>query len=477
MGARFATIIAVFSLAYGFLLFHLYQVQVMKGGYYAARAASQAEAADGGSSRGAIYFTDSNGNTLPAAVNEDFPIIYAVPKDIADIQEAANILSPIVDIPAANLLKLFSKPKDQYETILRKADKTVAQQIENLKLAGIYTTIESERVYSFDSAGSQVLGYVGPNASNTGESGHYGIESFYNSKLTGTGAMLLGGDVQLTIDPNIQVEAEKVLNDMVKAQHATGGSVIVMDPRTGKILAMGGNPSFDPNNYHDAPIKNFVNTMVQGVYEPGSIFKVLTMAAGLDSGKVTPQTTYNDTGTVKINGYTLTNYDYGTHGGYGPGTTMSNIIEHSINTGAIFVENKTGNDTFLSYMKKFGLDQPTGVDLPGEATGNLRPLTPNRMGHSIVRAGRCGNTSCACFGGRGARKWWCVDASIHQRRAPAANHPPSYQYDNSRASYQDDGFGGGPRGRGDGFRIFARGKDGQCLYPRPRTWRLYRQAH
>ena len=108
---------------------------------------------------------------------------------------------------------------------------------------------------------------------------------------------------------------------------ATGGDVIVMDPMTGKILAMGGTPSFDPNNYSQSPLANFINTNVQGVYEPGSIMKVITMAAGIDAGKITPDTTYDDKGYVNVDGAHITNYNLTTHGPYGADTTMTQVIE------------------------------------------------------------------------------------------------------------------------------------------------------
>jgi cell division protein FtsI/penicillin-binding protein 2 len=384
MGIRFATITGFILVAYGFLLFHLYQVQLVKGGYDAARAESQAMAAASAAAvRGAIYFTDEHGATLPAAVNQDFPIIYAVPKDIGDPQEAANLLSPVLGVPVSSLVSMLSKPNSLYALLARKAPASVAAQVETLaeneNLKGIYVDAEPERLYPLGAVASQLLGYVGPNSSNNGERGYYGIEQYYNSLLTGdvSGTQaVVGSDLTLTIDPNIQVEAEKVLRDLVAANGATGGSVIVADPATGKILAMGSAPSFDPNNYQSSSIANFLDPAVQAVYEPGSIFKVLTMAAGIASGAITPNTTYDDTGSVKINNYTITNYDLATHGPYGPGTTMTNVIEHSINTGAIFAENKTGNATFLKYMKLFGVDQKTGIDLPGEVAGSLRGLTP-----------------------------------------------------------------------------------------------------
>jgi cell division protein FtsI/penicillin-binding protein 2 len=185
----------------------------------------------------------------------------------------------------------------------------------------------------------------------------------------------VGQDLTVTIDPNIQIEAEKILDNLVKTTGATGGDVMVMDPKTGKILAMGGDPSFDPNSYSQFPLGDFLNTDVQGVYEPGSIMKVITMAAGIDAGKITPNTTYDDKGYVNIDHAHITNYNLTTQGAYGAGTTMTQVIEHSINTGAIWAENATGNSIYLSYLKKFGLGDKTGIDLPGEVSGNMSQLT------------------------------------------------------------------------------------------------------
>jgi cell division protein FtsI/penicillin-binding protein 2 len=119
-----------------------------------------------------------------------------------------------------------------------------------------------------------------------------------------------------------------------------------------------------------------LNPMVEEVYEPGSIFKVLTMAAGIDAGKITSSTTYDDKGYVNVDGAHITNYNLTTYGAYGPNTSMTEVIEHSINSGAIFAENQTGNPIFTDYMKKFRLDQKTEIDLPGEVAGNLSQLNP-----------------------------------------------------------------------------------------------------
>jgi cell division protein FtsI/penicillin-binding protein 2 len=177
------------------------------------------------------------------------------------------------------------------------------------------------------------------------------------------------------LDPNIQQQAESVLNKLVFDNGATGGSIIVADPLTGKLLAIASAPTYDPNTYSSFGLKTFLNPITEHIYEPGSVFKVFTMAAGIDSGKLTPDTTYYDSGSVTINGKKITNYSLKTHGAYGK-ATMTNVIEHSINTGAVFAEAKIGNDIFTAYMKKFGLGEKTGVDLPGELSGNLKRLTP-----------------------------------------------------------------------------------------------------
>jgi cell division protein FtsI/penicillin-binding protein 2 len=371
MSFRLTLLIIVLVAGYAFLAFHLSELQLAKGEYYTARADSETLALeDTVATRGSIYFTDDNGNTLPAAVNQDFPIIYAVPTAIQDVDEAANTLAPLLNVPVSSLETIFSRPNDSYETLQKKANASVAEQVSSLNMPGIYADSEAERFYPLGSVASQVLGFVGPNASNTGQSGHYGVEQYYDAPLTA------GNDITLTIDPNIQAEAENILDALVTANNASGGSVIVEDPQTGKILAMGATPDFDPNNYASSSFANFLNPMVEAVYEPGSIFKVLTMAAGIDAGKITSSTTYDDLGYVNVDGAHITNYNLTTYGAYGPNTSMTKVIEHSINSGAIFAENQTGNPIFTAYMKKFRLDQKTGIDLPGEVAGNLSQLNP-----------------------------------------------------------------------------------------------------
>lgn len=395
MVLRFAILIGVLLLAYASALFHVYQLQFTKGDYYLARAESQyLGSASANERRGLIYFTDKDGRHLPAALNKEFPIVYSVPKAIEDAAEAAHIVAPILGKSAEDLQNIFLKKNDSYEVLLKRAGSDVAKTIDGLKLKGIYSDTQAGRLYPLSSLASHLLGFVGPASDGAGESGHYGVEEFYDGELAGaagginknkTASAKSGSDLTLTIDPNIQSEAEKVLASLIGAYDASGGTVIVEDPMTGKIIAMGSLPGFDPNAYASSSLGTFLNPATQKVYEPGSVFKVLTMAAGIDAGKITPDTTYYDTGTLTLNGRTIQNYDLKKHGPYGR-ATMTNVVEHSVNTGAVFAERQIGRIAFTKYMKLFGFSEKTGVDLPGEVAGNLRHLSPKERDIAFATA-------------------------------------------------------------------------------------------
>ncbi|MDP2598257.1 MAG: penicillin-binding protein 2 [Candidatus Liptonbacteria bacterium] len=394
MALRFWFLTGCIIAAFAAIVLRLYQLQFTKGGYYSARAESQYLASSAvTANRGLIYFTDRKGSRLPAALNERFPIIYAVPKAIDDAAEAANVLGPILTRPVADLEKIFSKKSDTYELLQRKADPALARQVEDLNIKGIYVDMLPGRFYPLGSLASHLIGFAGPSKDSAANTGHYGVEEFYDAKLNGGfGANTQKGtnpdpqtDLILTIDPNIQTEAEKVLQNLIADQHADGGTVIVADPQTGKILAMESWPGFDPNSYASSSIASFLNPATQQVYEPGSVFKVLTMAIGIDARKLTPETTYFDKGTVTLNGRTISNYDLKTHGPYGT-VTMTNVIEHSINTGAVHAERLVGRTIFTDYLHRFGFSEKTGVDLPGEVTGNLKRLNPKERDIAFATA-------------------------------------------------------------------------------------------
>jgi cell division protein FtsI (penicillin-binding protein 3)/stage V sporulation protein D (sporulation-specific penicillin-binding protein) len=177
----------------------------------------------------------------------------------------------------------------------------------------------------------------------------------------------------LTIDRSLQFEAESVLNDTVQKHGADSGSVIIMNPKTGAILAMAGSPDFDPNKFNEVTDpKVFSNQSTMGNFEPGSTFKALTMAAAVNEGKLSPDSTYVDTGKVDVDNFTIKNAEPGARGQQ----TMTQVLDFSLNTGAIFAKEQIGNDVFLKYLKNFGFGVKTGIELPEQA-GDLSGLKGN----------------------------------------------------------------------------------------------------
>lgn len=381
---RVNSLIFFFGILYLLLIFYIYQLQFEKRSFFIRQAESQQQASGSLEAlRGNIYFIDRNNNLIPAALNKEYPIIYAVPKEIEDVKTTALKLSGIVNIDSEELEKILNKPNDLYELLVQKATPEQIEKVKNLKLKGIYIKTKLMRFYPFGDLASHVLGFVDQSDGDEKDVGRYGIELFFNNLLAGKPGEIksleiikpeAGKDLVLTIDRNIQAQAEEILKELIRKYQAEAGTVIVQEPQTGKILAMGSFPNFDPNNYSKFNVKTFLNPAVQAVYEPGSVFKLITMAAGIDSGKITPETTYIDTGSVTLNGKTIKNWDLKAHGLQ----TMTGVIEQSINTGAVFAQRKIGPDIFYNYLVKFGFNEITGITLPGEIKGNLSNLKNGR---------------------------------------------------------------------------------------------------
>jgi len=369
---KFWSIRIAFVLVFVALGAHLYTLQVQDGPYYAKRAQARQEASSSLSShRGGIFFTDKNGNAIPAVLNKEYAVVYAVPAEIEDPTEASRMVAPILKQEASDLERKFSKVNDLYELLLEKATSQQVEAIRSLNLAGLYITNETFRFYPFGSMAAQVLGFVSPSQDGS-VAGRYGLELEFEDVLRGRSNVQegMGDDVYTTIDRNIQAEAERILSSLVKEWNAQGGSIIVQNPHTGEIMAMANNPTFNPNDYSRYPIDTFINPAVELVYEPGSVFKVLTMSSALDAGVVTPLTTYNDTGSVTLNKRTIRNWDLKAHGIQ----TMTNVIEYSLNTGSVFAQQKLGNERFAQYVEYFGFGEKTDIALPGEVKGSLAPL-------------------------------------------------------------------------------------------------------
>jgi cell division protein FtsI/penicillin-binding protein 2 len=357
--------------SFSFLGFRLYRLQIEKNNYYTAKVEAQKKSVFAfNRHRGIIYFKDKNNNFIPAAVNRPRHVIFAAPKDIDDVEETANFLTSILELDVAKLKTTFTKDSF-YELLARYPTSEQVAKVQELGLMGVYVEEEEARFYSFNNLASQVLGFVGPAKEGTDFVGKYGLELFYNNQLSGQN--FNEDSFYSTIDFNIQTKAEEVLRELATKYQSAGGSVIIQEPKTGKILAMAGYPDFDPNNYSQAELSHFLNPNVENIYEPGSDFKVLTMAAGIDSGAITPETTYYDNGDLAIKDRVIKNWDLKAHGL----VTMTQVIEQSINTGAAFAEKQTGHKRFYDYLIKFGFSRPTQINLPGELPGSLDNLSGN----------------------------------------------------------------------------------------------------
>ncbi len=398
MGFRIAIVTILASILYAILILNVYNIQVVRGGNYKVQAEQFYEMTGIlAPERGNIYFTDRDGADVPAAITKEYPIIVANPAEIAKAEQQEKIsvfglaetLASVTGRNSDDLKKTLSDKSGTYVPILRKASTDQVNALNLQQLPGISVGQEKLRYYPLGSIASQLLGFVSLDQSDP--VGKYGLEVYYNGILAGAPGATegdkvtpgkKGDDLRLTIDANIQNHAESVLDTLVRDYKGSGGTVIVEDPKTGKILAMAGTPSFDPNNYSGSDVKNFMNPTVQAVYEPGSIFKVITMASALDAGAVTPDTTYVDTGSITVSGKTIKNWDLKAHGKM----TMTEVIENSLNTGASFAERELGNDAFYDYLVKFGFKEKTGVDLPGEVVGSLLPLEKNKRDINFATA-------------------------------------------------------------------------------------------
>lgn len=322
--------------------------------------------------RGAIF--DSRG--YPMAVELYTYAVSAAPNQITDPVEVADTLSAWLDIPATEIEEAIRDQEQQYAPIARNVDVTTGEAIRALDIDGIELTIEPQRSYPYGTLAGHVLGFV-----NQEGDASYGLEEYYDRELTGRpGSWSIealhhqlvppqdGYDLTLTIDRVVQQMVEDKLAAGIDRYSASGGTVIVLEPATGAVLAMANHPPFDPNNYATTPTERWTNLAISAQYEPGSVVKVLTLAAGLDAGAVAPDSTYDDAGTIEYGGALISNWDRIAHGT----TSITQMLQLSLNLGAVHIADVLGRDRFYDYMQGFGLGQTTGIDLASEVEGLLR---------------------------------------------------------------------------------------------------------
>ncbi len=337
----------------------LFFLQIIEHDFYAALARGQQGVfASGRGERGEIFFQNHD---LPIATNGTFTYLYASPKEIpfSEKEETAEKLAEITSLEKNSLLEKLKK-NSLYEVLKKEVTSEEIKKLKDLELEGIYLGQETRRIYPYGEFASHILGFV-----NEDGQGQYGLEEYWQEELRGKERLVKGFDLFLTVDYNIQYQAEKLLEEARKRLDIDGGTIVVMRPNSGQILALANFPRFNPNLYSKEQDFNvFQLDAIQKIFEPGSVFKPITMAGGLNEGKITPQTTYYDKGYVKIEGWPEPLYNYNKRA-YGE-KTMTNVLEKSINTGAVFAEKKLGHRNFLEYIDKFGFFEKTGVDLAGE---------------------------------------------------------------------------------------------------------------
>ena len=404
-------IIAIFFLAIAILIIgKLFYLQVFQYNYYYTLALNSHEIYQQlHPERGEIFFQDTrNKTTFPASINREYYLIYAIPKNIkpeevtSTVDKLINILS-IPETERGNLTTKLSKPNDFYEQIAKKIDSETYDKLKAEKLNGIYATEQEFRYYPEQNLAGPVLGFSRLDDSGTAQIGSYGLEGYWNKILSGRkgfsigehgafGSLIAmsdhseisaqnGADLVLTIDRSLEFQACSLLQKGMDDYKAKSASLVMMDPKTGAILAMCSLPDFNPNTYSDVKdVSQYNNSSIFESYEPGSVFKPIAMSAGVDLGLVSPNTTFVDPCVRVFAGFPIRNAMnkcYGTQ-------TMTQVLENSINTGMMFVADKLGHERLSEYVKKFGFGQKTGVELGPESAGDISSLDRNGQIYAAV---------------------------------------------------------------------------------------------
>lgn len=295
----------------------------------------------------------------------------------ACLQEDANV-TKITD-----LIARLSKHDDPYEPVAQNVDAESLDRLLALHIDGISYVLKNSRSYPEKGFGGHVLGFVGRDESDN-PVGQYGLEGYFNDFLSGKPGEIStqlggkaytpaidGGSLVLSIDRTVQYTACKMLQDAVTKYSADSGVLVIVEPSTGRVLSMCGVPDFDPANYSQVEgVATYNNQAIFTPYEPGSIFKPFTLAAGIDTGAITPNTTYDDPGFVKVDDRTIRNASDTVHGLI----TMTQGLEESVNTAMVYAMQRTGRDTFTQYVKDFGFGTLTGVTLNSEVSGTVASL-------------------------------------------------------------------------------------------------------
>lgn len=383
--SRGVNLILLFLFFFGVLICRIFYMQVIDHSRFEEMAINQTEGVQTlFSPRGTIF--DRNGKEMAFSIV--VKSLYADPQELEVAPaEAAQALAPLLKKKESDLEEKLSRPGRfvWLERVMEPEDSDkVATLLKEKKWKGFGFVGESRRFYPNGPMAANVLGFVGMD-----DKGLDGLEMSMDSLIRGgqekqtiltdargnpilksTLAPVKGKQeksVYLTIDQNIQFYAERALDRAMKNTHASGGIIIIMDPKNGDILALGNRPSYDPNHFEKATEAEFKNRAVVDIYEPGSTFKPIVAATALSAGTYDTQRTWHDPGTVWASGHPIKNWNEESYGD----VRLVDIIKWSINTGFAHVGLLTGGETLTNYAKKFGFGKVTGIELPGEGSGLL----------------------------------------------------------------------------------------------------------
>lgn len=337
-------------------------------------------------SRGKIFALDGS----PLVINKKTYGVYLEPKNIKDKENVVNILAKELDIPRASISAKLKDESLLWLPIAHQLEEKKKEEIAAFKLGGVGFMDETKRYYPEASMAAQLLGFVGKGGSGE-DKGYFGIEGYYDQQLKGRDGRLIqevdlignpilngnrqtipsenGRDLKLYLDKTIQFIAQEKLKEGIERFGAKGGNVIIIDPKTGGILAMASFPSYDPANFVNFPQEFYKNPAVSGSYEPGSTFKVLVMATAINEGKVKSDSVMSEDGPVEIGGYSINTWNHKYHGKI----SLTQVLDYSSNVGMVYVAKQLGKDLFLRYIENLGFGKLTGIDLQEETSPDLRP--------------------------------------------------------------------------------------------------------
>lgn len=401
LAKRLGALTLVFAIISFAIIIRLLDRAVLGNGLAEAKSESQATVAVKlNPFRGHILVHGLAKDTVALALNEPRVRLDIVPKNVKDKAKVARILAPLIGLSEPELFSTINNNKPYIPPIKRDLSLDVEQKINDLHFVGVSTSHEAWRAYPEGSLASQVLGFV-----NGEGNGQYGIEGFFDSQLQGIASSVVGerdgwgntfvdktksngnkgADVVMSIDRDVQVIVEQALKRAIEKFSAKSGSVTVVEPATGKIVAMAAAPSFDPNKYNEIKAEdqgNFKNPVISRTFEAGSVMKAISIASALDSGRIKKDDVGVYGSSVQVDNYeinTAQNKAFGRE-------TIADILVNSDNVAMVDISKKLGRELMFDYMSRFNFARKTGVDLDTEVEGSIPPLKNWRDIHAATIA-------------------------------------------------------------------------------------------